>query len=442
MNKLLCVCLVVLPVRAALPRNVRIQGQEFVVAKTNVSIVMSGPNVVVKGPPYLPMVAGDRVCNDNVNSKACGKTGTCTSCSTFNQADVDHIKSLGWNFIRLGVVWAGAQPRDEDALDPKFLELLHAVLDLTDANGIHVMLDNHGDMVGTAGCGNGSPMWVQQAAAPELIGQPLKTELPYSLVKDLRVTDLGGWAHCGNDAAKWAEHAGDPNYNLLNSCCQALNDDNPGALGYTTISQKTMDYLLMPGKGRDAFVRYWRLMAEAVKGHPSAFAAELMNEPMSIRRNYMFETWQACTEAITTVIPDMSVSVADVGEASILPAWITEITGGTIAIPSDIVKWMKASNNVFYAWHYGDPIKSIKNMQEISSAWNMPTFGTETGCDLFDAALSAGISASYWHYSAYCNTGPDFGNRAVPEDTFGACILGWAGGNSSKCAGDTGLTLV
>ena len=46
---------------------------------------------------------------------------------------MDHIKSLGWNMIRLGVVWAGAQPRDEDALDPTFLELLHAVLNLTDA---------------------------------------------------------------------------------------------------------------------------------------------------------------------------------------------------------------------------------------------------------------------------------------------------------------------
>ena len=46
---------------------------------------------------------------------------------------------------------SGAQPRDEDALDPGFLELLHDVLDLTDANEIHVLLDNHGDMVGSAG---------------------------------------------------------------------------------------------------------------------------------------------------------------------------------------------------------------------------------------------------------------------------------------------------
>ena len=84
----------------------------------------------------MPSVSGDTICKDNT-SGACTATGTCSSCSTFNQADVDHIKSLGWNFIRLGVVWAGAQPIDTDSLDAAFVERLHAVLNLTDANGIH-----------------------------------------------------------------------------------------------------------------------------------------------------------------------------------------------------------------------------------------------------------------------------------------------------------------
>jgi hypothetical protein len=160
-----------------------------------------------------------------VNS-TCAKTGTCTSCFTFNQADVDHIKSLGWNSIRLGVVWAGAQPRDENALDPDFLKRLDAMLTLTDANGIHVVLDNHGDMVGSAGCGNGVPMWFQKKAAPELIGKPLHTALPYSLISSISVTKTGGYDHCGTDATKWAAHAGDPNFNLLNECCQAMNSGN------------------------------------------------------------------------------------------------------------------------------------------------------------------------------------------------------------------------
>lgn len=84
------------------PRNVRISGQRFVLASSNTPLVMRGPNVVVKGPPYLPTVAGESYCRDVVDS-GCTATGTCQSCTTFNQADIDHIKAMGWNTIRLGV---------------------------------------------------------------------------------------------------------------------------------------------------------------------------------------------------------------------------------------------------------------------------------------------------------------------------------------------------
>ena len=90
------------------PRLVRIDGQRFVVTKTNATIVLGGANVVVKGPPYLPAVSGSSYCDDVVNDD-CKKKGTCISCETFNQGDIDHMKKMGWNSIRLGVVWAGAQ---------------------------------------------------------------------------------------------------------------------------------------------------------------------------------------------------------------------------------------------------------------------------------------------------------------------------------------------
>ena len=178
---------------------------------------------------------------------------------------------MGWNAIRLGVVWAGAQPRDEDSLDPAFVQRLHAVLDLTDRAGIHVVLDNHGDMVGSAGCGNGVPMWLSKKAAPELIGKPLAVGLPFSLFPAYDVRTVGGFEQCnGTDGAeKYARFAGDPNYNLLNECCLAINSGNPQQTGFTTISQKTMDYLVEDLDGRADFVRFWRLMAEEVARHTS-----------------------------------------------------------------------------------------------------------------------------------------------------------------------------
>ena len=83
-------------------------------------MVFAGPNVVVKGPPYLPRVSGDKICNDIVDD-ACTATGSCTTCYTFNEADIAHIKAMGWNSIRLGVTWAGAQPEDTDSLDTSWL---------------------------------------------------------------------------------------------------------------------------------------------------------------------------------------------------------------------------------------------------------------------------------------------------------------------------------
>eukprot|EP00037_Helgoeca_nana_P013759 m.127186 g.127186 ORF g.127186 m.127186 type:complete len:467 (-) comp22213_c0_seq1:158-1558(-) len=422
--------------RDAVPRRVVVRDREFVVADTGAPIVMRGPNVVVKGPPYLPAVEGTTICNDVVDA-VCTKAGNCTSCETFNQADVDHMKSLGWNAIRLGVVWAGAQPRDEDALDPAFLTRLHALLDLTDKNGIHVILDNHGDMVGSAGCGNGVPMWFQQKAAPELIGKPLVTDFPYSLI--MPIDKVSGYDYCGTNATMWALHAGDPNFNLLNPCCQRMNSDNPGGLGYTTISQKTMGHLTRPGAGRDDFVRFWKLVAEAVTQHPSAVAAELMNEPMTIIRNEAFDTWRACAEVINGIIPDMSVAICDTGEGAVLPAWVDKYIGPGIAIDPATVAWIKNATTLFYAWHwYGAPAnvtEAVINVQAISADWNVPTFATEFGsCEAWKAAAAANISHLYWHYSSYCTTGPSFGNRTVPSDTFGACILGWAGGGSSTCS--------
>jgi hypothetical protein len=414
------------------PRRVRISGRVFVLAATGEGIVLQGPNVVVKGPPYLPSTNGTSVCNDVVDD-TCIAAGNCSSCTSFTVGDARNLRTRGWNAIRLGVVWAGAQPRDEDSLDPDFLARLHSLLSLCDAEGINVVLDNHGDMVGGAGCGNGVPAWVSNAAAPDLIGKPLTTGFPYNLVPELEVTQMGGYC---TDASAWAAFAGDPNYNLLNPCCSAINGGNPPALGFTEISQKTMDWLIEDGPGRTAFVRYWRLLAEAVASHPSAFAVELMNEPMTIRRELAFDTWRAAGLAINAVIPDMSISVMDISEGVVLPDWVTRIGLGGFDISTVAMQWIKTSGTVYYAWHwYGQPssaTEAVVYAEALGESWGVPTFATEfMDCSAWKAAAAKNVSHTYWHYSAYCTTGPAFGNRAVPESSFGACILGWAAGTST-----------
>ena len=72
------------------------------------------------------------------------------------------------------------------------------------------------------------------------------------------------------------------------------------------------------GPGREV-VRYWRLIAEAVKGHPSAFAFELDNEPMALDRRSYMDTWKAAADTIHAIVPDASVSICDIGEDALIP---------------------------------------------------------------------------------------------------------------------------
>ena len=333
------------PTTASAPaRNVRISGQGWIDATTGAPVLLKGPNVVVKGPPWLPRVEGDSVCND---------TST-TTCTTFNEADAQHItQTMGWNSIRLGVTWAGAQPTVADELDPTWVSNLHEILNLTDRYKIHVVLDMHTDMVGSADCGFGVPMWLSQKAAPDLIGKPLTPAFPFDdlgMFTDMFKLHLP--AGCGVDnASAWEEHMGDPNYNLLNKCCIGLNAGaNNNALGFTKLSQATLGYLFKKGPGRDIFARYYGLLAAAVAEHPSAVAIEPMNEPMYIQRWDMFETWKAINDAVTAVVPDMSVAVVDTGEGAVLPHWLSWVDAG-IGIWPSTVKWLQETPNLFYAWH-------------------------------------------------------------------------------------------
>lgn len=68
----------ILTTDALVPRNVRVKDKTFVTQNTDTEavIMLEGPNVVVKGPPYLPGVDGDAQCSDLVDAD-CQANGTC-----------------------------------------------------------------------------------------------------------------------------------------------------------------------------------------------------------------------------------------------------------------------------------------------------------------------------------------------------------------------------
>ncbi len=413
---------------SSVPRYLQRQGTSFIDAKTKKKVILDGLDVVVKGPPYLPYTNGTQSCFDIEvsNMPGCEEMGTCNYCTSFNELDINFFIRHKYNAIRLAVIWAGAQPREENKLDETFLKQLHDILDLTDKYNMHVILDNHGDMVGSAGCGNGAPMWIQKKVAGDLIGKPLKTNFPYNLFVDVK--NVKGYDQCGNDNEKWGKYAGDPNYNILNPCCQLLNSElgniNPAGLGFTTISQATNSFIF--NEGKHYFVNFWRLMAEAVKNHPSASLMEFSNEPMFIYRYEMYEVWREISETVNEIIPDMLVSLIDPFQAAVLPYWVKTITPN-FDIKKETVEWIKKSKNVYYAVHYlGDRgifDEAIQAALAIQKDWNVPIVITEYNSKFKKEYQKHEFSLTAWRYGEYCNTGSRFINR---EDkvTFGACILG------------------
>ena len=123
--------------------------------------------------------------------------------------------------------------------------------------------------------------------------------------------------------------------------------------------------------------------------------------------------------ATLTMLLVVAVAVCDTGEGAFIPDWVTKYYPfGDLRIDSDTEKFMKESQNMFYAWHYygqpSTPDEAVTNVQAISEKWNMPSFATEfMGCGTWNAAKDAGISHSYWHYSCYCDTNPAFSAKGV-----------------------------
>ena len=104
------ISLAILPLlaRAGDPVIVINDGQ-FVNSATGEVERLTGTNIVVKGPPWLPST-------EETGTSCLDLEDTTTICTTFNSNDVKAMKEQGYNLIRLGVIWAGGQPTEEVSL--------------------------------------------------------------------------------------------------------------------------------------------------------------------------------------------------------------------------------------------------------------------------------------------------------------------------------------
>jgi endoglycosylceramidase len=205
--------------------------------------VFHGVNVVRKGFPYIPI------------------TTHFDSNFSFAPEDVDFLRSIGCNAIRLGVIWAGAQPQPPSSdgspapFNTTYLDELQRVVAIAAAGGVRVLLDAHQDLYSSAFCGEGAPSWAADASNasgllpfPEPVGKAFGPG-------DYDANGVPTAAACGRHP--WQD------YQLTYR----------GAMAYQRL------YTHAPL--RAAYAQFWGEIARRFKGNEAVLGLEIMNEPFA-----------------------------------------------------------------------------------------------------------------------------------------------------------------
>ena len=101
--------------------------------------VFHGVNVVVKLPPYLPEL-------DQFDPFM----------SLNTEYDLEVMKKMGFNMIRLGVIWESVE-REPGVYDMEYLDKVEKIINKLGKNGIYTMVDAHQDAFARNFCGEGVP---------------------------------------------------------------------------------------------------------------------------------------------------------------------------------------------------------------------------------------------------------------------------------------------
>src|SRR6188472_4130553 len=116
-----------LPATAAAQDPLTITGGKIVDDRGR-QVILHGANAVFKRPPYYPPLT---------------------------RSDFRRMRSWGFNTIRLGVIWAGLEPRP-GVVDQGYLNRLAAIVALAARERFWVLLDMHQDLYAERFTGEGA----------------------------------------------------------------------------------------------------------------------------------------------------------------------------------------------------------------------------------------------------------------------------------------------
>ncbi|KAF9288966.1 hypothetical protein BGZ74_000813 [Mortierella antarctica] len=167
------------------------------------------------------------------------------------EKDIQTMKDLNINSVRLGVHWAGVEPV-RGQYNQTYLNIMDGIIKRFQDNGIYTLVDQHQDVWAAQICGHGAPLWfVKKDWVQENHRFPVpQKSTPFPVDANGVPSD----ADC--NSIDWATSY--LNYGVGNAFGRLYN--NYDGLG-------------------DAWAAYWKTVATQYKDLPGVMGYDLMNEP-------------------------------------------------------------------------------------------------------------------------------------------------------------------
>ena len=208
--------------------------------------IFHGANVVVKLPPYLPNL---------------DKFDYLWSLNT--EQDLLTMKRLGFNNVRLGVIWESVETAP-GVYDEEYLNQVEKIINTLGENGIYTIVDAHQDVFSRNFCGEGVPyFYVNDMGYEKKCDANLLT----------RILDLAGVCKTLDDFNFNYDEKGLP---LIEDCKKYNFVEYHYLIEFSSIYQNFYSNKL---NIQEKFVEFWKHVVNRLKGNKYILGYDLWNEP-------------------------------------------------------------------------------------------------------------------------------------------------------------------
>ena len=207
--------------------------------------IFHGVNVVVKLPPFIP------------------DTEKFDPYVSFTDKDIEILKRLGMNLVRLGVIWESIEYA-EGSYNETHLQKMSDIVDKLEAAGITVIIDAHQDMFSRLFCGEGAPKFYTEKLTYTKDCNTNLISRFFGLVTACIPLSVNNWGY---------NQEGFPE---IEDCVAGSFIDyhkSPELMSIYDSFFKNQNGVL------DAFVGFWKFVAQKFKGRKNVLGYDIWNEP-------------------------------------------------------------------------------------------------------------------------------------------------------------------